>query len=170
MQCADLIMTFMSNSHCNIYRLDANHTKSWLGCTQYTNTTYKSITCIQVSCSTGSEIWTSSGKMWEAETLTFSHTGPRVGRGRGFVCGAHMWISEGMKDLRGAVYICVVCSGAGSMPHSRSWCNKVSCTGNTPEVGRCGRKLEEWAWMGKFGRQVHVHWGTTDHSTTHAYH
>ena len=103
------------------------------------------------------------------EWLMFS--GPRLGRGRGrgLVGVAHVWRSEGVKCLRGVVRICVVSSGTGSMPHSRSWWNRVSCTGKTPEVGRCGRKLEEWAWMGKLGRQVHVHWDTTDHSTTHAY-
>ena len=32
------------------------------------------------------------------------------------------------------------------------------------------KKWEEWAWMGNLGRQVHVHWDTTDHSMTHVYH
>ena len=70
---------------------------------------------------------------WTSEWLMFS--GPWLGRGRGLVGGAHVWRSEGVKGLRGVVRICVVCSGTGSMPHSRSWCNRVSCTGRHQKWG-----------------------------------
>ena len=84
----------------------------------------------------------------ECDRLRLS--GPRVGRGRGFVGGTHMWRSEEVNDLRGAVHICVVCSGTGSMPHSRNWCKRVSCTGrhqkcgNVWKVGGVGMDGELW--------------------------
>ena len=103
--------------------------------------------------------WTSSGSMWAADVLRSSggeglggwdpcvkeRGSERFERSCPHLCGLlWYWLHASLQELV-----------QQSVLHRKA-----------PEVGRCGRKLEEWAWMGKLGRQVHVQWDTTDHSTT----